>query len=225
MYAKGGGKVAQTRPEARIFGWYWYEIRAKRRLKRSRRGFLTDIYPTSTAYSVLLFPRSMKLLLLSSLLALAAAPAVLAQVPATATIKTKVKPVGQPSVKTKMTQPTEAPADLAAPSDAVIDAKVNALTANMQKNLGLTPQQTEKVRVINRRGVEAVEFGRVHYRSNPRKLAGIVETAGRSRLEALKDVLNPSQFDKYQRKREEKMGVPNVQGVQGTLPPGLGGDQ
>ncbi len=169
----------------------------------------------------------MKLLLLSSLLCLATAPAVRAQSPATATVKTKIKPVGQPSVKTKTTQPGAdvTPADAAGPSDAVIDAKANALTANMQKNLGLSPQQTEKVRVINRRGVDAVESGRVRYRTDPRKLAGLIESASRSRLEALKDVLAPAQFEKYQRKREEKMGVPSVQGTQGTPPPGLGGDQ
>ena len=43
----------------------------------------------------------MKLLLLSSLLLLGSAPLVLAQAPAAAIVKTKVKPVGQPSVKTK----------------------------------------------------------------------------------------------------------------------------
>ena len=165
----------------------------------------------------------MKLLLLSSLLALAPAPAVLAQAPAPATLKTKVKPVGQPSAKTKTSLPPAA--DAAGPAEAMVDAKANALTANMQKNLGLSPQQTEKVRVINRRAVEQVESARLRYRADPRKLAGLVESIGSSRLSALKDVLAPAQFDKYQRKREEKMGVPNVQGVQGTPPPGLGGDQ
>jgi len=164
----------------------------------------------------------MKLLLFSSLLALAAAPPVLAQAPATATVKTKVKPAGQPSVKTRTTGAAEAAAPVAGPSDAVIDAKSEALTANMQKNLGLTPPQTEKVRVINRRGVDNVETARLRYRTDPRKLAGVVESIGSSRLSALKDVLTPAQFQKYQRKREEKMGVPNVQGVQGTPPPGLG---
>ncbi|GAC1385257.1 MAG: hypothetical protein NVS3B25_29060 [Hymenobacter sp.] len=165
----------------------------------------------------------MKLLLLSSLLALAHAPAVLAQAPPTATLKTKLKTAGQPSVKTKTALAGAAPATSAAPADAVIEAKANALTTNMQKNLGLSPQQTEKVRVINRRGVDGVESARLRYRTDPRKLAGVVESISRSRLEALKDVLAPAQFEKYQRKREEKMGVPNVQGVQGTLPPGLGG--
>ena len=171
----------------------------------------------------------MKLLLLSSLLTLATVPAVLAQAPAPVTVKTKVKPVGQPSIKTKTTPGTAAPAatpvpDAAGPSDAMIDAKANALTANMQKNLGLSSQQTEKVRVINRRGVDYVENARARYKTDPRKLAGLIESISRSRLEALKDVLAPAQFEKYQRKREEKMGVPNLQGVQGTPPPGLGGN-
>ena len=171
----------------------------------------------------------MKLLLLSSLLLLGSAPLVLAQAPAAAIVKTKVKPVGQPSVKTKTalamaTKSASAPvADAAAPSEAMVDTKANALTANMQRNLGLSPQQTEKVRVINRRAVEQVESARLRYRADPRKLAGLVESIGSSRLSALKDVLATAQFDKYQRKREEKMGVPNVQGVQGTPPPGLGG--
>ena len=165
----------------------------------------------------------MKPLLLSLLLALATVPAVLAQAPAAAsTVKTKAKPAGQPSVKAKTTRAAEA-APVAGPTDAVIDAKANALTANMQQNLGLSPQQTEKIRVINRRGVDNVETARVRYRTDPRKLAGVVESISSSRLSAIKDVLTPAQFQKYQRKREEKMGVPNVQGVQGNPAPGLGG--
>ena len=163
----------------------------------------------------------MKSLLLSMALVAAAAPAVLAQAPAI--VKTKVKPAGQASVKTKTARPAAADPGAVLPAQAVVDAKTNTLTLNMQQNLGLTPQQTEKVRAINRRGVEMVEAGHLRYKADPRKLAGIMDVAGRSRLEALKDVLTPQQFQKYQRKREEKMGVPNVQGVQGTPPPGLGG--
>jgi|GEM_PF-850687 len=199
-------------------------------LGREQVGFSADIYTAFvTGFSVILRSAPMKLLLLSSLLLLGSAPLVLAQAPAAAIVKTKVKPVGQPSVKTKTalamaTKSASTPvADAAAPSEAMIDAKVNALTANMQRNLGLSPQQTEKVRVINRRAVEQVESARLRYRTDPRKLAGLVESIGSSRLSALKDVLATAQFDKYQRKREEKMGVPNVQGVQGTPPPGLGG--
>lgn len=164
-----------------------------------------------------------KPLLLLSLLALAAAPGVQAQAPAPA--KPKPTPGGPLSAKAPSAPAPAAPLAAGFPSDAVVDAKANALTANMQKNLGLTPPQTEKVRVINRRGVEAVESAHLRYRTDPRKLAGVVESISRSRLEAIKDVLLPAQFEKYQRKREEKMGVPNVQGVQGNAPPGLGGDQ
>jgi hypothetical protein len=199
-------------------------------LEPQRIGFSADIYsPLFPSFSVIVFPRRplpMKILLLSSLLAVAAAPATFAQAPAT--VKTKIKPAGQPSVKTKTTQskPTAAPeaaAETIFAPDAVVDAKANALTANMQQNLGLNPQQTEKLRVINRRAVEQVETGHLRYKSDPRKLAGIVESASSSRLSAIKDVLTPAQFAKYQRKREEKMGVPNAQGVQGNPAPGLGG--
>ena len=160
---------------------------------------------------------------------MAAAPDVLAQAPAPATLKTKVKPAGQPSVKTKTTlamatRPAPATAaEAAAPAEAMVDAKANALTANMQRNLGLSAPQTEKVRVINRRSIEQVESARLRYRADPRKLAGVIESVSSSRLSAIKDVLAPAQFDKYQRKREEKMGVPNVQGAQGNPAPGLGG--
>jgi hypothetical protein len=164
----------------------------------------------------------MKVLLLSSLLAVVVAPAAQAQ----AVVKAKTKTAGQPSVKTKTrtpAQPAAAPEEPMPVADAaVVDAKTNALTANMQKNLGLNPQQTEKVRAINRRSIDAVESAHLRYKTDPRKLAGVVETVSSSRLAAIKDVLTPAQFDKYQRKREEKMGVPNVQGVQGTPPPGLG---
>ncbi|GAA4371340.1 hypothetical protein GCM10023185_46720 [Hymenobacter saemangeumensis] len=169
----------------------------------------------------------MKFLLFLPLLALATAaisPAAQAQGTAT-TVKTKVKTEGQPSVKTKATvTPAEsAPSAAQRPTDASIDARANALTVNMQQNLGLSPQQTEKVRAINRRSVEQVETARVEYRTEPRKLAAYIDDVGQSRLSAIKDVLTPAQFDKYQRKREEKMGLPNMQGAQGTPPPGLGG--
>ena len=162
----------------------------------------------------------MKTLLLSSLLALATAPTLLAQ-QAPATVKTKVKAAGQPGVKTK-TPLVAAPEAADGPSDALIDAKTNGLTANMQQNLALTPQQVEKVRAINRRGVETVEVARIRYRADPRKLTATIESAGRTRLEYLKDALTPAQFNKYQRKREEKMGIPNAQGPIGNQAPGLG---
>jgi hypothetical protein len=194
-----------------------------------RVGISADIYSflTSSFSVMIVFSHlhPLKSVVFASLLLAAAAPLALAQAPTT--VKTKTKTPGQASVKTKGPAAKPAPAPEEAPQTefapaAAIDAKANALTTNMQQNLGLTPQQTEKVRVINRRGVEQVENGRLRYKADPRKLANIIDVASRSRLEALKDVLNPAQFAKYQRKREEKMGVPNVQGVQGNAAPGLG---
>jgi hypothetical protein len=52
-----------------------------------------------------------------------------------------------------------------------------------------------------------------------------IDDISASRISQLKDVLAPAQFDKYQRKREEKMGVPSSAAPQGTPPPGMGGDQ
>jgi len=169
----------------------------------------------------------MKRFLVLALLAALAAPAAWAQAVA------KTKADGQPTTKTRIPAPTAqgagagapAPGATETPTKTSTEARANALTANMQQNLGLSPQQAEKVRAINQRGVAAVESARARYRTDPRKLRGLVDGVGQSRLEALKDVLTPAQFDKYQRKREEKMGVPNVQGVQGNAAPGLGSNE
>ncbi len=116
----------------------------------------------------------------------------------------------------------QAPPAAALPTEASIDARANALTTNMQTNLGLNPQQVAKVRLINHRSVDNVETACVRYRGNPTKMRSVIEDISAARLAALKDVLAPAQFDKYQRKREEKMGLPNTQGVQGNAAPGLG---
>ena len=169
----------------------------------------------------------MKTLLFSAVLAVAGVSTAAAQAPVV--VKTKGKVAGQPSVKSKVTKAPQArPAAEDGPSDELLDSKANSITANMQQNLNLTPAQVEKVRVINRRAVEQVEVGRARYGTDPRKLAGIVESAGHARLEFIKDALTPEQFNKYQRKREEKMGIPAGQGPRGNPVPGLGnnmGDQ
>ena len=101
--------------------------------------------------------------------------------------------------------------------------RATSLTANMQKGLGLNPQQVEKVQKINLTSIRAVETARAQYRRDLRKMAGVVEDVGQSRLAALKEVLSPTQFDRYQRKREEKMGVPTGSAAQGNPAPGLPG--
>ena len=173
---------------------------------------------------------NMKLSLLLPLLTLSAHLAA-AQTPArSTTAKAKVKPAGRPSVKAKRSTPialaspgTAAEPD-ATPDEARIAARANALTENMRAALALTPQQAEKVSVINTTGVRGVEQARLRYRAEPRKLQSIIENIGSTRLDALKDVLSPAQFDKYQRKREEKMGVPSAPANTGNPVPGLPGN-
>jgi hypothetical protein len=117
-------------------------------------------------------------------------------------------------------KPSTTPIASATPTS--VESRANALTNNMAQALGLTPAQVEKVRVINTNSVRNVEAARVRFRQDPGKLRGYIEDIGLARLDQLKDVLTPVQFTRYQRKREEKMGIPNVQGVQGNPPPGLG---
>ncbi|GAB2786482.1 3-oxoacyl-ACP reductase-like protein [Hymenobacter luteus] len=116
---------------------------------------------------------------------------------------------------------TAAPTRPAAPNPAQVEARANALTDNMQKALGLNPQQVEKVRQINLISVRGVETARQTYRQDVRKMAAVIDDIGQSRMAMLKETLTPQQFDKYQRKREEKMGVPSGQGAQGNAAPGL----
>ena len=120
------------------------------------------------------------------------------------------------------TTPPKKPASAASAPAATADERVNALTTNMAQALSLTPAQIEKVRDINTKSVRNVEAARQRYGQNPTKLRGYIEDIGLARLEQLKDVLTPAQFNRYQQKREEKLGVPTVRGYQGTPPPGMG---
>ena len=106
------------------------------------------------------------------------------------------------------------------PGDEQLAPRAQALTTSMQQGLGLTPQQAEKVQKINLVSMRRVETARAEHRQDLRKMAGLVGDISQSRLEALKDVLTPAQFDRYQRKREEKMGVPSGAAAQGNAAPG-----
>ena len=126
-----------------------------------------------------------------------------------------------------LAQATRPPARTAASTptalnDATIQARAEALTANMTQGLSLTPAQVEKVRAINLSSVRNVEAARLRYHQDATKLHGYIDDIGLARLEQLKDVLTPTQFTRYQQKREEKMGIPSGRGSQGTPPPGLG---
>lgn len=108
-----------------------------------------------------------------------------------------------------------------APAAASPSARAEALTTNMTQALGLTPAQTEKVRVINTTSVRNVETARQRYGQEPAKLRSYIDDISLARLDQLKDVLTPAQFARYQQKREEKMGIPTIRGNQGTPPPSL----
>jgi len=119
-------------------------------------------------------------------------------------------------------KPPVAPATKPAPPTATAEERLDALTNNMVQVLGLTPAQAEKVRVINAAAMRSGETARQRYQDNPAKFHGMLEDITLARLEKLKDVLTPAQFNRYQQKREEKLGVPTVRGYQGTPPPSLG---
>lgn len=144
------------------------------------------------------------------LFGLLAATAAAAQTPRPAT------PARRPAATA---QPAPAPT---IPNEATVQARADALTANMTQGLALTPAQAEKVRTINFNSVRNVETARLRYRQDPAKLKSYIDDIGLARLEQLKDVLSPNQFARYQQKREEKMGIPTVRGNQGNPAPGLG---
>ena len=129
--------------------------------------------------------------------------------------------VASPAQKPTVVPPAAKAAPKAPP--ATSEERVNALTTSMAQALNLTPAQTEKVRDINAKSVRSVEAARQRYHDEPEKLRSLVADIGVARLEQLKDVLTPAQFNRYQQKREEKLGVPTVRGYQGTPPPGMGG--
>jgi hypothetical protein len=163
----------------------------------------------------------MRILLATALLL--SAPTLL---PAQTKPAAKPKPRTATSAASKSPAPTSAPTRPAtAPPAAQVEARANALTDNMRKALALTPQQVEKVRQINLISVRGVETARQTYRQDVRKMAAVVEDIGQSRLAMLKETLTPAQFDKYQRKREEKMGVPSAPAAQGNPVPGLPGGE
>ncbi|UYZ63780.1 hypothetical protein [Hymenobacter weizhouensis] len=155
---------------------------------------------------------------------------VLLLAPAAVRAQTSASPKPKPAAAGVAKAPGPAPAASSRPAaapgrpalnEAQVEARANALTANMQKALALTPPQVEKVRQINLVSVRNVETARHTYRQDMRKIAAVVDDIGQARLAMLKEALTPQQFDKYQRKREEKMGVPSSQAPQGTPAPGL----
>lgn len=129
---------------------------------------------------------------------------------------------GRPVAARPAARPAPAATQPTVPDEATIQARADALTAGMTQGLGLMPTQAEKVRAINLTSVRNVETARLLYRQEPAKLRSYIEDIGNARLDRLKEVLSPVQFQRYQQKREQKMGIPQTGGVQGNPPPGLG---
>ena len=98
--------------------------------------------------------------------------------------------------------------------------KGRALTENMDKNLHFTPKQYEEVLKINQRSISQVEYAKVRYIKNLRKMNNEIQNIGASRMSLLKDVLTQQQFEKYNQKRAEKMGLPGENSPQPAQQPG-----
>ena len=124
----------------------------------------------------------MRQILVALLLALAA-PAVYAQAPAS-TPRTS-----QSSTKT-------------------LEQRAQEITNSMAKHLRLTPEQASKIQNINLTSMQQVEAAQLRFKKKPKKLVQQVDVISQTRLSLIKDVLSPLQFDQYQQRREEKMGVP-----------------
>lgn len=89
-----------------------------------------------------------------------------------------------------------------------LEQRAEAITASFTKNLRLSAQQTQKVYAINLSNLQHAEAAQLKYKNNPKKLVQQMEAISQTRLSQLKDVLTPMQFQQYQQRREEKMGVP-----------------
>jgi hypothetical protein len=159
----------------------------------------------------LIIPEFMKKILLACLLVLMAT-AGFAQ---NAKTKTKTKTTtpakaAKPAVK----KPAEEKYTAETPEQKVAREKMaiekgRALTQNMDKNLHFTPQQYEDVLKINQRSISQAEYAKVRYIKRLKKMNAEIQNIGASRLSLLKDVLSLQQFEAYNRKREEKMGMPS----------------
>lgn len=96
-----------------------------------------------------------------------------------------------------------------APAGQTPEQRAEAITAGFTRNLRLSPEQTQKVYAINLSSLKNAEEAKAKYKSNPKKMVQQLDMISQTRLSQLKDVLTPQQFQQYQQRREEKMGVPS----------------
>jgi len=89
-----------------------------------------------------------------------------------------------------------------------VEQRAQEVTASMAKHLRLTPEQVKKVGAINLSNMQHLQDAITKYKKDSGKLAAQVDIINQTRLSQIKDVLTPHQFDMYQQRREEKLGVP-----------------
>ncbi len=94
------------------------------------------------------------------------------------------------------------------PEQKTLEQRADEITAGMAKHLRLTPEQTQKIRAINLTSMQSAEAAKLKFQKEPRRIVQQMDIISQTRLSQLKDVLSPIQFQQYQQRREEKMGVP-----------------
>ncbi|SFH03811.1 hypothetical protein [Pontibacter chinhatensis] len=112
--------------------------------------------------------------------------------------------IAAPSVFAQAQQPQAKTAQ----ATQTLEQRAEAITAGFTKNLRLSPQQSQKVYAINLSSLKSAEEAQKKYKNNPKKLVTQMDMISQTRLSQLKDILTPQQFQQYQQRREEKMGVP-----------------
>ncbi|WP_162055167.1 hypothetical protein [Pontibacter pamirensis] len=89
-----------------------------------------------------------------------------------------------------------------------LEQRANEITIGMAKHLRLTPDQTQKIKAINLKSMQNAEEAKIKFQRDPQKIVKQMDVISQSRISLIKDVLTPLQFQQYQQRREEKMGVP-----------------
>lgn len=103
-------------------------------------------------------------------------------------------------------QPAAAKATIQA--EPTLAQRAHAITASMVKNLHLNAEQAKKLQAINLASIQSAEAAKEKYKADPRQVVAQMDIISQTRLSQIKDALTPLQFQQYQQRREEKMGVP-----------------
>lgn len=91
---------------------------------------------------------------------------------------------------------------------ATLAQRAQAITTSMVKSLHLNAAQAQKLQAVNLASLQSAETAKEKYKNDPRQAVAYIEMISQGRLSKIKDILTPEQFQQYQQRREEKMGVP-----------------